>query len=101
MRVDIESRRQLVDGFFRLEEVVLRHERFDGNMSASMSRLNLERGDGTAILLHDPERRVVTLVRQFRYPTWEKGPGWTVELARPLMKFSSKRCPSTMRTLSR
>ena len=80
MRVDIESRRQLVDGFFRLEEVVLRHERFDGRMSASMSRLNLERGDGTAILLHDPERRVVTLVRQFRYPTWEKGPGWTVEL---------------------
>lgn len=79
-RVDIESRRQLFDGFFRLEEVVLRHQRFDGSMSAPMSRLNLERGDGTAILLHDPERRVVTLVRQFRYPTWEKGPGWTVEL---------------------
>lgn len=42
----------------------------------------MKRGDGTAILLHDPERRVVTLVRQFRYPTWEKGPGWTVELPR-------------------
>jgi ADP-ribose pyrophosphatase len=79
-RVDIESRRQLFDGFFTLEEVVLRHERFDGSMSAPMSRLSLERGDGTAILLHDPQRRVVTLVRQFRYPTWEKGPGWTVEL---------------------
>ena len=79
-RVDIESRQQVYDGFFQLEEVVLRHERFDGSMSAPMSRLNLERGDGAAVVLHDPTRRVLTLVRQFRYPTWEKGPGWTLEL---------------------
>ncbi len=80
MRVDVEARRQLYDGFFRLEEVDLRHERFDGSMSQPISRLNLDRGDGAAVLLHDPERRIVTLVRQFRYPTWEKGPGWTLEL---------------------
>jgi nudix-type nucleoside diphosphatase (YffH/AdpP family) len=79
-RVAIESRRQVYKGFFQLEEVVLRHERLDGTMSAPMSRLNLDRGDGAAIVLHDPQRQVITLVRQFRYPTWEKGPGWTVEL---------------------
>lgn len=79
-RVDIESRQQVYDGFFQLEEVVLQHERFDGSMSAPMSRLNLERGDGAAVVLHDPARHVLTLVRQFRYPTWEKGPGWPLEL---------------------
>ncbi|HJP31994.1 MAG: NUDIX hydrolase [Candidatus Latescibacteria bacterium] len=79
-RVDIQSRQLLADGFFRLEEVVLRHERLDGSMSEPMSRMSLERGDGAAILLHDPDRQVVTLVRQFRYPTWEHGPGWTLEL---------------------
>ncbi|MDA0335161.1 MAG: NUDIX domain-containing protein [bacterium] len=79
-KVDIESRRRVYDGFFQLEEVVLRHERFDGSMSAPISRLNLERGDGAAIVLHDPQRGVLTMVRQFRYPTWEKGPGWTLEL---------------------
>jgi nudix-type nucleoside diphosphatase (YffH/AdpP family) len=79
-RVSIESRRRVYDGFFQLEEVVLQHERFDGTMTESLSRLNLERGDGAAIVLHDPARRLVTLVRQFRYPTLEKGPGWTLEL---------------------
>ena len=79
-RVDIQSRRRLLDGFFRVDEVVLRHERLDGSLSRPLTRLNLDRGDGAAIVLHDPGRHLLTLVRQFRYPTWEKGPGWLLEL---------------------
>lgn len=79
-RVEIDSRQRHYDGFFQLDEVILRHERLDGTMSQPMSRLNLERGDGAAVVLHDPQRHVLSLVRQFRYPTWDKGPGWTLEL---------------------
>lgn len=79
-RVEIESRQRHYDGFFQLDEAILRHERFDGTMSEPMSRLNLERGDGAAVMLHDPDEHTILLVRQFRFPTWDKGPGWTLEL---------------------
>jgi nudix-type nucleoside diphosphatase (YffH/AdpP family) len=79
-KVEVLSRQTLADAFFRLEEVTLRHERLDGSMSEPISRLNVERGDGAAIVLHDSERDTVTLVRQFRWPTWENGDGWTLEL---------------------
>lgn len=78
--VEIRSRRALLDGFFRVEEVELQHERRDGSMSPPLTRLNLDRGDGAAIVLHDPQRRALVLVRQFRFPTWDKGPGWLLEL---------------------
>ena len=79
-RVEIHGRRTLLDRFFRVEQVVLSHEHPDGSMSRPLTRLNVDRGDGAAVVLHDPERRVVVLVRQFRFSTWEKGPGWLVEL---------------------
>ena len=79
-RVEVHARRTLLDGFFRVEEVDLSHERTDGSMSPSLTRLNVDRGDGAAVVLHDPERRVVVLVRQFRFSAWENGPGWLHEL---------------------
>ena len=79
-RVEVHDRRTLLDRFLRVEEVVLSHEHPDGSMSRPLARLNVDRGDGAAVVLHDPERRVVVLVRQFRFSTWEKGPGWLVEL---------------------
>ena len=79
-RVEVHGRRTLLDHFFRVEEVDLSHERPDGSMSPPLTRLHVDRGDGAAVVLHDPERRVVVLVRQFRFSTWEKGPGWLHEL---------------------
>ena len=79
-RVEVHGRRTLLDRFFRVEEVDLSHERSDGSMSRPLTRLNVDRGDGAAVVLHDPERGVVVLVRQFRFSTWENGPGWLHEL---------------------
>ncbi len=79
-RVEVHGRRTLLDRFFLVEEVDLSHERSDGSMSRPLTRLNVDRGDGAAVVLHDPERRVVVLVRQFRFSAWEKGPGWLHEL---------------------
>jgi len=81
-KVEILARRRLVDAFFKLDETQLRHEQLDGSMSAPMHRLNLERGDGVAALIHRPQKNTLVLVRQFRYPTYlHDGPGWIIEIA--------------------
>jgi ADP-ribose pyrophosphatase len=48
-------------------------------MSEPVSRLALERGDSVAVLLYRPGDEQIVLVNQFKYPTYEKGPGWIVE----------------------
>lgn len=77
--VDIKSRQLLLDGFFRVEQVTLSHRLLDGRMSQPLQRLHLDRGDGAALLLHDPVRQAIFLVRQFRFASWEQGPGWLLE----------------------
>jgi ADP-ribose pyrophosphatase len=65
---------------FRIEEARLRVQRFDGTMSDEMTRLNLERGDSVAAILHDPQADTVLITEQFRYPTYAKTGGWIMEI---------------------
>jgi ADP-ribose pyrophosphatase len=53
---------------FRIDQATLRFRKFDGLMSAPITRINFERGDSVGVLLYDPGDDVVILVRQFRYP---------------------------------
>jgi len=78
-RVVIYGKRRVFDGFFKIDEAELSYERFDGKMSPTVKRLCFERGDSVAALLFDAERRKLLLVKQFRYPTYEKGSGWITE----------------------
>jgi ADP-ribose pyrophosphatase len=75
MRVDITEATREYEGFFQLDRVVLRHLRFDGEMSRPVSRLVFERGDSVAVLLYDSSRDVVVLVEQFRYPVYLRDEG--------------------------
>jgi nudix-type nucleoside diphosphatase (YffH/AdpP family) len=75
-KVDIISRKRVLDDFFKVDEAHLRFERFDGTMSEAVRRLNFERGDAAAALLVDAGRRTVFLIEQFMYPTLEKAGGW-------------------------
>jgi ADP-ribose pyrophosphatase len=80
-RIEIFQRKVIFQRFiFRIEEVQLRHELFDGSMGAQITRLILERGDSVAILPHDPLAGVVLLCEQFRAPTVTRGPGWLTEI---------------------
>lgn len=87
-RVNISGTRRLLDDFFKVDEVRLSHERFDGSMSEEQRRLVVERGDAAAGLLVDPDRRKVILVNQFRLPTREKsaGGGWILETAAGIIR---------------
>ena len=80
-RVEVISRRRLLDDFFKVDEAQLRFERHDGTMSGVVRRLNFERGDSAAALIVDLTKRTVYLVEQFMYPTLEKAGGWVTTVA--------------------
>ncbi|MBC7261903.1 MAG: NUDIX domain-containing protein, partial [Chloroflexi bacterium] len=82
MQVLVQEQHREYDGFFKLDRVVLRFEKFDGRMSEPVERLVFERGDSAAVLLYDRERDIVVLVEQFRYPVYvrEKPEGRLLEI---------------------
>lgn len=79
-KVDIENKKCILDDFFKVEEVHLRYERFDGQMSPLVRRLNFERGDSVAAIIFNPKKNRILLANQFKYPAYEKGPGWITEI---------------------
>jgi nudix-type nucleoside diphosphatase (YffH/AdpP family) len=78
-KVQIQQKKRILDDFFKVEEVHLRYERFDGQMSPVVRRLNFERGDSVAAIIFDPKSQHILLVNQFKYPAYEKGQGWITE----------------------
>ena len=80
-RVEILKRKTAYQkAFFRVEEITLRHERFDGELTDPIERICLDRGDSTAAVIHDVKADRLILVEQFRFPAYDKGPGWLLEL---------------------
>lgn len=79
-KVVIESKKLVFDGFFKIEEAVLRYERFDGTMSDTVKRLNLDRGDSVGVLILNLDTEKVILTNQFKYPTYANGDGWITEV---------------------
>lgn len=65
---------------FRVEETRFRHELYSGELSKELVRLTFERGDSSAVLIHDRLADTVVFTEQFRLATQEKGPGWLLEL---------------------
>jgi ADP-ribose pyrophosphatase len=55
-KVDILERVTAFQGYFRVDRYRLRHETFDGGMSAEITREIFERGHAAAALPYDPVR---------------------------------------------
>jgi ADP-ribose pyrophosphatase len=79
-KVSIEQKRTIFDDFFKVEEAYLRFEQFNGEMSTLVRRLNMERGNSVAVLVLNKNNNKLIMVSQFRYPTYENGHGWTIEI---------------------
>ncbi len=80
-RVQVLEKERVFEGFMSLDRAVVRYERYDGSLSEPVARLVLERGDAVGVLLYDPERDLVVLVEQFRYPAYAAGDeGWLLEI---------------------
>lgn len=78
-KVIVHTKKRVFDGFFKLEEAEISYERFNGRMSRPVRRLSLERGDSVAAIIYNRDSRKTLFVNQFKYPTFEKGPGWIME----------------------
>jgi ADP-ribose pyrophosphatase len=68
-KVEIRKKTRLFDDFFKVDEIVVAHERHDGTMSSDQRRLVFERGDAVAALLYQPDTHTVIIVDQFKVPT--------------------------------
>ena len=87
-RIEIRGQKRLFDDFFKIDELIVRHQRYDGSMSGDERRLVFERGDAIAVLLFDEEARAAVLVELFRPPTLiarrrddpASTQGWIIEL---------------------
>lgn len=80
MKVIIKEEKSVFDGFFKITEATLQHERFDGGMTPEIKRLNFERGDSVAAFLWNKDTQKAIFTKQFRYPTYTKGQSWLVEV---------------------
>jgi ADP-ribose pyrophosphatase len=78
-KVILVEKKRVFDGIFKIDEARLYYEKFNGQMTPEVRRLNFERGDSVAALLFNLSTQKIILVNQFKYPTYEKGPGWITE----------------------
>ncbi|WP_415920520.1 NUDIX domain-containing protein [Tateyamaria sp. SN6-1] len=65
-KVDVMHRAQAYSDFFAIEELKVRHERFDGSMSDPLERAVFVATDAAFLLPYDPVRDRVLLVEQIR-----------------------------------
>lgn len=78
--VEIIERRIGYRGFFMLDQVRLRHRRFDGRMSEELSRERFHIGRAVCVLPFDPVRDEVLLIEQFRIGALDHPAGpWLLE----------------------
>lgn len=89
-RVRVREVRVLSDDWYLLKKTTLDYQRRDGSWQ-TLNRETYDRGNGAAILLYDPARGTVLLVRQFRYPAFVNGhPEPLIEVAAGLLDELSR-----------
>jgi nudix-type nucleoside diphosphatase (YffH/AdpP family) len=71
-RVRVQNIEVLSDDWYVLKKTTFAFQRGDGSWQ-TQSRETYDRGNGATILLYDPDRRMVVLTRQFRYPAFVNG----------------------------
>ncbi|MBL8161747.1 MAG: NUDIX domain-containing protein [Anaerolineae bacterium] len=95
----LETQQVFKKSIFKINEARLKHELYNGEMSGEITRLNLERGDSAAVIMHDTRNDTIILTEQFRYPTVQKGPGWILEI--PAGTVESDEISDPIKTLRR
>ncbi|QRM54910.1 NUDIX domain-containing protein [Sinorhizobium sp. BG8] len=78
-KIDIVKDETLSKNWYHLRNVTFNYTGSDGH-TTRLKREVYDRGDGATILLHDPRRDSIVLVRQFRMPAHLNGhSGWLLE----------------------
>jgi len=78
--VNIKEEKIVFDDFLQIKKGKLQFSLPDGEMSPELERLYLDRKDAVAAVVYLQDEDKYLFTRQFRYPTYEKGGGWMVEI---------------------
>ncbi|GAB3477189.1 NUDIX domain-containing protein [Marinomonas epiphytica] len=78
--VIVEQDECVYQGFFQMRKLTLKHKRFDGSWSQSMTREMMVRNDAVCVLLFDPKTDQLLLIEQFRPAVLQADSPWLLEL---------------------
>ena len=65
-KVVVEQVKPVYQGYFRVDQYLLKHSLYQGGMSPTLSREVLERGHIGAVLLYDIKKDCLVMIEQFR-----------------------------------
>ncbi|GAK32282.1 ADP-ribose pyrophosphatase [Iodidimonas nitroreducens] len=86
----IENQNCLFDDYLKIESAEISFEFKDQGISGPHRLMRLNRRDAASVLLIDAIHREVVLVEQFRWPTYEKGPGALLEIVAGVVEEGEK-----------
>ena len=85
--VEVLNRENCHSGFLKLEKLRLRHRLYAGGWSEAMQREVILRDEAVGVLLFDPDRDQLVLVRQFRVGLiGQSSDAWLLELVAGMVK---------------
>lgn len=84
---EIRETRLVYGGLFQVQQLILRHRRFQGEWSDWLTREFVQRQDAAAVILYDPIQNKVVMVEQFRVGVIkrEESP-WMLEIVAGLIE---------------
>ena len=86
-QVELLENNPVYQGFFAMHKLRLRHQRFAGDWTPTLSRELLVRGQAVGVLAYDPWQDQVVLVEQFRVGALADPQGpWLIELIAGLVE---------------
>tara|TARA_B100000214_G_C23943080_1_gene616656 strand:+ start:195 stop:818 length:624 start_codon:yes stop_codon:yes gene_type:complete len=87
----IQTRKKRFSGFLRVDTIKLKHKLFLGDWSPEINRELLVREEAVGVLLFDPKRDEIVLVRQFRVGLVDKGDSpWILELVAGMVEVGEE-----------
>lgn len=80
MDYTIKNEKTIYNGFLKILEANVTHDRFDKKDPIEATRECLERGDSIAVLIYEKDSDSFLFTRQFRYPSARRDQPWMIEL---------------------
>ena len=68
----VTNKKNLYDGFFKMNEISLKYKKYDGNWSNEIKRELFGGAQVSAVLPYDPIKKKIVLIQQFRPGTISK-----------------------------
>lgn len=80
MKHSINKEKTVYNGFFKVLEAQVTHDKLNETGTIEATRICLERGDSIAVLIYEKDTDSFLFTKQFRYPSARRNCPWMLEL---------------------